>query len=101
MCGTTSVVDAQMCADAGANAIGFIFAESPRRVDPKMAKEISRAMPRELERIGVFVNEPVESVMRTADHAELTGVQLHGDESPRYVKELVRRCVERSLRIIK
>jgi phosphoribosylanthranilate isomerase len=101
MCGTTNLVDAQACVDAGANAIGFIFAESPRRADPKVAKEISHALPREVERIGVFVNEPIETVSRIADEAELTGVQLHGDESPAYVKELVRRSSKRSLRIIK
>jgi len=101
MCGTTNLVDAQTCVDAGANAIGFIFAESPRRADPKLAKEISRALPREVERIGVFVNEPVEAVVRTADEAELTGVQLHGDESPAYVKDLMRRSADRALRVIK
>jgi phosphoribosylanthranilate isomerase len=101
MCGTTNLVDAQACVDAGANAIGFIFAESPRRADPKVAKEISHALPREIERIGVFVNDPIETVIRTADETELTGVQLHGDESPAYVKDLVRRSSKRSLRIIK
>jgi phosphoribosylanthranilate isomerase len=101
MCGTTNLADAQVCVEAGANAIGFIFAESPRRADPILAKEISRALSQYVERIGVFVNEPIETVMRTAGEAELTGVQLHGDESPVYVKELVRRSTERSLRIIK
>ena len=101
MCGTTSLGDAQACVDAGADAIGFIFADSPRRVDPMVAKNISRALPQKVERIGVFVNEPVETVMRIAEDAELTGVQLHGDESPAYVNELLRRSGGRPVRIIK
>ena len=101
ICGTTNLEDAQMCVAAGANAIGFIFAESPRRADPQRSGEISRALPRETEKIGVFVNEPVETVLQTVRKAALTGVQLHGDETPAYVKDLLRAAGPMRLKIIK
>jgi phosphoribosylanthranilate isomerase len=101
MCGTTNLADAQACVAAGVNAIGFIFAESPREIAPGAAGEISRALPEHIERIGVFVNEPAEKVVQVAHDASLTGVQLHGDESPKYVKQLLRLSGELKLRIIK
>jgi phosphoribosylanthranilate isomerase len=101
MCGTTNLADAQACVDAGVNAIGFIFAESPREIDAHSAGEISRAIPEHIERIGVFVNEPAEKVVQVAHEASLTGVQLHGDESPGYVKQLLRIAGDLKLSIIK
>ena len=101
MCGTTNLADAQACVAAGVDAIGFIFAESPREIDAKSAGAISRAIPEHIERIGVFVNEPAEKVVQIAHDASLTGVQLHGDESPGYVKQLLRLAGELKLSIIK
>jgi phosphoribosylanthranilate isomerase len=83
------------------DAIGFIFAESPREITPEAAGEISRALPEHIERIGVFVNEPAEKVLDIVRASSLTGVQLHGDESPSYVKQLLRMAGELKLRIIK
>jgi len=101
MCGTTNLADAQACVDAGVDAIGFIFAESPRQIDARSAGEISRALPEHIERIGVFVNEPPANIVQIAHDASLTGVQLHGDEPPSYVKQLLRIAGELKLRIIK
>lgn len=101
MCGTTNLADAQACVDAGVDALGFIFAESPREIEARSAGEISRAVPEHIERIGVFVNEPAEKVVQIAQDAALTGVQLHGDESPSYVKQLLRLAGDLKLRIIK
>jgi phosphoribosylanthranilate isomerase len=101
MCGTTNLADAQACVAAGVNALGFIFAESPREIAPAAAGAISRAVPPHIERIGVFVNEPEEKVLDIVREASLTGVQLHGDESPAYVKQLLRMAGEFPLRIIK
>jgi phosphoribosylanthranilate isomerase len=101
ICGTTNLADAEMCVEAGADAVGFIFAESPRRADPQQSGEISRALPAEIEKIGVFVNEPVETIIDTVHAAALTGVQLHGDENPAYVKDLMRAAGSLHLKIIK
>jgi phosphoribosylanthranilate isomerase len=89
ICGTTNLVDALAAAQAGVDALGFIFAESPRRVEPQVAGEIAQELPPNLEKIGVFVNESPEYVLQVAKEAALTGVQLHGDESPDYIKTLV------------
>ena len=101
MCGNTSLADAQLCIEAGADAIGFIFCESPRRIDAKTARDISSALPLEVEKVGIFVNEPAEKVIETAQEAGLSGVQLHGDESPEYVKSMLRALGDTKLRIIK
>jgi phosphoribosylanthranilate isomerase len=81
--------DARLCAEAGAWAIGMIFAEeSPRRVDVATAAEIGAAMRRRLEVAGVCVNLPLDEVVELADLCSLTMVQLHGEEGPTYCAEL-------------
>lgn len=100
ICGTTNLVDALAASQAGADAVGFIFAESPRRIEPEVAGDIVQELPEPLEKIGVFVNESAEYVLQVAREAGLTGIQLHGDESPDYVKTLVS-LVHEPLKIIK
>ncbi len=101
-CGTTSLEDALASVDAGADALGFIFAPSKRGITPAKAREIIRELPEHVERVGVFVNESVDRVQQIAEQAGLTGVQLHGVESPDVVRELSRSSVaNRSLRVIK
>lgn len=79
-CGTTNLRDALAGVAAGANAIGFIFAPSPRRIDPASAGAVVAQLPREVEKIGVFVNEPPARIAEITGLVGLTGVQLHGDE---------------------
>ncbi|NQT89033.1 N-(5'-phosphoribosyl)anthranilate isomerase, partial [bacterium] len=57
ICGITSAEDAVMAADAGADAIGLVFARSPRRVDPEQAASILAALPPYVEPVALFVNE--------------------------------------------
>ena len=78
ICGTTNLEDALAAADAGADAVGFVFAESPRRVEPLVAAQITRWLPEGIERIGVFVNESAECIRVMVKEVGLTGVQLHG-----------------------
>lgn len=85
VCGMTNVADARAAAEAGADAVGFIFAESPRRVDAEEARRISIALPESVLKVGVFVNAPPEVVLRTASEAGLDMAQLHGDETPEVV----------------
>lgn len=79
-CGTTSLGDALASIDAGATALGFILAPSSRRLEVEKAAEIVAALPAEIEKIGVFVNETPAHVAEVAQRVGLTGVQLHGDE---------------------
>lgn len=81
VCGTTSLRDARLAAEAGANAVGFVFAASPRQVDPNTAAEIVSGLQGEVETIGVFVNEHPEVIARIVEHVGLSGVQFHGDEA--------------------
>jgi len=80
ICATTNLRDAQASVAAGANALGFIFAPSTRRIEVETAAEIIVALPAGIEKIGVFVNETQEHVAEIAAQVGLTGVQLHGDE---------------------
>ena len=80
ICATTNLRDGQASVTAGANALGFILAPSTRRIKVETAAEIIAALPAEVEKIGVFVNETPERVAAIAERAGLTGVQLHGDE---------------------
>jgi phosphoribosylanthranilate isomerase len=88
ICGTTNPEDAQVAVEAGADALGFIFAESPRRVEPKAAAEIVRSLPERVEKVGVFVNETAERIREMVAEVGLTAVQLHGDEGVEFAKEL-------------
>lgn len=82
VCGITGPEDAHLAAESGADAIGLLFAESPRRVSVERAREISAALPPEVARVGVFVNASDKEVLRTAREAGLDYAQLHGDETP-------------------
>ena len=82
ICGTTNLEDAQLAAAAGADALGFIFAPSPRQIDPATAAEIIRALPKGIVRVGVFVNESLATITQIVAEAGLNTVQIHGDGPP-------------------
>ncbi|WHY75656.1 phosphoribosylanthranilate isomerase [Neobacillus sp. WH10] len=84
ICGITDVHTAIAAARYGADAIGFVFAESKRKVSIGKAKEIVSFLPPEVLKVGVFVNESREEVERIASIVGLTHIQLHGDESPSF-----------------
>ncbi len=88
VCGITNLGDARVAADAGADAIGLVFAESPRRVSVERAKEIAAALPQDVLKVGVFVDAGPEEVLRIAREVGLDYAQLHGDEPPEAVAEI-------------
>jgi phosphoribosylanthranilate isomerase len=88
ICGTTNLEDALTACDAGADALGFVFADSPRRIDPKLAAEIIRKLPEKVEKVGVFVNERSGRIREIVKQAALTAVQLHGNESGEFAEKL-------------
>ena len=81
ICGITTVDDARRAAEAGADLVGVVLAESPRRVTPDRAAEICAVLPRSIRRVGVFVNAPSGEIRRIARHAGFDMVQLHGGET--------------------
>jgi phosphoribosylanthranilate isomerase len=82
ICGTTCVEDALSSIAAGADALGFIFAPSKRRVTPEQAQRIIAELPYEVERIGVFMNSTAVEMANVVSQVALTGIQMHGEESP-------------------
>jgi phosphoribosylanthranilate isomerase len=82
ICGITNAEDARAAADAGADAVGLIFAQSPRRVSVEEARRISLALPEKILRVGVFVDEEPAEILRISREVGLDLAQLHGDESP-------------------
>jgi phosphoribosylanthranilate isomerase len=91
-CGLTNLPDAQLAVAAGAWAIGLIFwPRSPRRCTLEAAAEISGALRRRVEIVGVFVNPSLDELAGTAEAAQLSMLQLHGDEGPAFCSEAARR----------
>jgi phosphoribosylanthranilate isomerase len=91
ICGITNREDALTAVDAGADALGFVFYEkSPRKIDPETAREIVARIPPNIEKVGVFVNESVETILKTAAAAGLSAAQLHGVDSgkPEFIRIL-------------
>lgn len=81
ICGITDIESAKAAVQSGADAIGFVFAESKRRVDIKTAEMISKSLPPHVKKVGVFVNEVKEVMEEMATVCGLDYLQLHGDES--------------------
>ncbi|MGG1245434.1 phosphoribosylanthranilate isomerase [Bacillus spizizenii] len=81
-CGIQSLQDLQLAADSHADYLGFIFAESKRRVFPQDVKKWLSQGCVEKQVAGVFVNESIETILRIADDLNLNVIQLHGDEEP-------------------
>jgi phosphoribosylanthranilate isomerase len=77
ICGNTTLEDACFAAECGANAVGFVFAPSPRQVEVDVVREITARLPRQVEKYGVFVHAGFEEIVSTVSNAGLTGVQLH------------------------
>lgn len=65
--------------------IGFIFAKSKRQITPDLAYQLGKNLDKNIKKVGVFVNEPLESLLQTYEEANLDIIQLHGDESFEYV----------------
>lgn len=84
ICGITDRGTALEAVKAGADAIGFVFAESKRKISPKNAKEIALHLPADVVKVGVFVNEAKEVIEATVKEAGLNMIQLHGDEPPEF-----------------
>ena len=84
VCGLCSALDARAAVRAGADALGVVLAQSPRRVTLDEAAEILAGTPPLVARVGVFVDAPASDVGEAVHRLGLTAVQLHGEETPEY-----------------
>ncbi len=80
ICGIKSVEVALHAVQAGADALGFVFAPSKREIPPAVAKNIINELSPEVWKVGVFVNESPEKIAEIAEFVGLTHIQLHGEE---------------------
>ena len=90
ICANTSLGDARFAAELGADAVGFVFAPSTRRVSVEAVAAITPELPESVERIGVFTAGSPAEIASAAAHAGLTGVQLHGSFTAEFVDALER-----------
>ena len=99
ICGITNLADAELAVELGAWAIGMIFYDgSPRKCSLDEAQRITAALQRKVELCGVFVNDPLDRVVKTSEDLGLTIVQLHGDEGPAFCGEVPRRTGARVIK---
>ncbi len=92
ICGVTNEEDALMAVALGADAVGFVFAPSPRQVTPGTVRDIVRRLPPEILTVGVFRDQGARFVIETTQFAQLRGVQLHGHETPADAAEVRPYC---------
>jgi len=95
VCGITRQEDANLAAELGADALGFIFwPGSPRFIDPHEARTIVRSLPPFVSAVGVFVDQPIDYVEEVASLVGLSAVQLHGNESIEYCLRIRHRVIK-------
>jgi phosphoribosylanthranilate isomerase len=82
ICGNTTLEDARFAAECGAQALGFVFAPSPRRVEARLVRSITEQLPPQIEKYGVFVDAGFDEIVSTVSLSGLTGVQLHRTSDP-------------------
>lgn len=100
ICGITRPEDAVVAADAGADAIGLVFAESPRRVGPDRAAAILAALPPFVAPVALFVDETADHIRGICEPLGIRTVQLSGDEPPDVARILAGRfCVIKAFHV--
>lgn len=99
ICGITNLEDAEMCIGCGADAIGFVFTESPRQVAVELAREIIEACGPFAITVGVFVDKSLEEVRETLARTGCLFAQLHGDEPTEYIQALSPTRVIKTVRV--
>lgn len=88
ICGITNEDDALLAVAMGADAVGFVFAPSPRQIAAQQVYNITRRLPPEILTVGVFRDELPSRVIETVNRAGVKAAQLHGHESPAMVAEV-------------
>ena len=95
ICGITSLKDAEMAVNYSVPAIGLIFyPDSPRYVDPTEVEQWIERIPDSVKKVGVFVNEQIDTINNITRQLKLEFIQLHGDESPEFCNGIIRPVIK-------
>lgn len=95
ICGITSLKDAEMAVNYSVSAIGMIFCpDSPRYVDPAEMEQWIDRIPDSVKKVGVFVNEQIDTINNITRQLKLEFIQLHGDESPEFCNGIIRPVIK-------
>jgi len=93
ICGIQTLDAAMSAQNHGADLIGFVFAKSRRKITVTAAAEIAGSISR-IGKVGVFLNQPLTEILEIAERCRLDLIQLHGDESPEYCRQLNRPVIK-------
>lgn len=88
ICGLRTAQDVDTCVEAGADAVGFVFATSARTVDAATARRLAERVPAHVLTVGVFRGQSLDEVRCLTEESGVRAVQLHGDEGPEYYEAL-------------
>lgn len=99
ICANTNLEDVQLALELGADAVGFVFAPSVRRVTAKDVAQITRCLPLNVERVGAFDSRYADEIAAIVREAGLNAAQLHGEWQPALVARL-NKIFEGRLKII-
>ncbi len=91
ICGITNEDDALLAVAMGADAVGFVFAPSPRQIAPQQVYDITRRLPPEILTVGVFRDEHPSRIIDTVNRSGVKAAQLHGHETPGMVADVAER----------
>lgn len=94
ICGIRDLETAKVAVEAGADALGFVFAGGRRRISPVRAREIIKELPPFVSRVGVFINPTLKEVLDIAAYAGLDTIQLHGGESPEFCRKIRHKVIK-------
>lgn len=94
ICGFTLPHEALAAAETGIDAVGLVFAKSPRQVTVSQAAEIVKGIPPFVQSVGVFVNQSVSEVEGAVESAGIDMVQLHGDEDVEFCRRFEGRVIK-------
>ncbi len=93
ICGLTTIEQVTACIDLGADWLGFnCYSQSKRYVTPEKILQLLSPVPPEIKTVGVFVNEPIDSLVHIMKYTGMDYAQLHGDESVEYMNTLKCAC---------
>lgn len=101
ICGIRRLEDSAILNETLPDFAGFVFAKSPRRITFQEADILRRHLDRRIQTVGVFVNEPVESILQLVNEQVIDLIQLHGDEDDQYLKELAQQTDAKIIKAVR